>query len=131
MKRLQNGLYVLKVNGKYGLADENGSIILPCSYEYLGKVLNNYVVIMKNEEWGLFSIETKAIIIFTNASYLGACLDGLCRINVGGHYDKSTKRVNGGRWGYVSPYGQFIIEPQYDNACGFSEGLAAVQSCGE
>ena len=129
--RLQNGLYTLKIDDKWGLADTDGCIILPASYEYMGKVINNYVVIMKNEQWGLLSIETKAIIINTNASYLGPCMDGLCRINVGGNYSQSTKKVDGGRWGFVNPFGQIIIEPQYDLAYGFSEGFAAVKSCGK
>lgn len=129
--RLQNGLYILKIDDKWGLADTDGCIILPASYEYMGKVINNYVVIMKNEQWGLLSIETKAIIINTNASYLGPCMDGLCRINVGGNYSQSTKKVDGGRWGFVNPFGQIIIEPQYDLAYGFSEGFAAVKSCGK
>lgn len=129
--RLQNGLYTLQIDDKWGLADTDGCIILPASYEYMGKVINNYVVIMKNEQWGLLSIETKAIIINTNASYLGPCMDGLCRINVGGNYSQSTKKVDGGRWGFVNPFGQIIIEPQYDLAYGFSEGFAAVKSCGK
>ena len=33
----------------------------------------------------------------------------------------------GGEWGYIDKTGEFIIEPQFDNAAPFSEGLARVQ----
>jgi WG containing repeat len=32
-----------------------------------------------------------------------------------------------GKWGYVDSFGQFAIQPQFDDANSFSEGLAAVQ----
>lgn len=33
----------------------------------------------------------------------------------------------GGKWGYVSPQGQFVISPQFDCAERFSEGLAVIE----
>ena len=39
--------------------------------------------------------------------------------------------VQGGKWGYINRQGQVIINPQFDAAQVFSEGLAAVQSAGK
>ena len=33
-----------------------------------------------------------------------------------------------GKWGYIDKSGKFVIDPQFDYAEGFSEGLAAVRS---
>jgi hypothetical protein len=35
--------------------------------------------------------------------------------------------VQGGKWGYMDKAGKVVIQPQYDNAWDFSEGLAAVE----
>lgn len=111
----------------YGYVDSLGTEILPPSYEFIGKRSNKYAVVMKNNIWGLFSIETHKLTIIPNASFLGPCMDNICKINVGGVYDKNNKKTNGGLWGYVSVDGQIVIEPTYNQACGFSEGMAAVK----
>ena len=33
----------------------------------------------------------------------------------------------GGKWGFIDAKGQYVINPQFDNAGDFSEGLAAVE----
>ena len=36
-----------------------------------------------------------------------------------------------GKWGYINKNGEFIIEPQFDNADNFSEGYACVELDGK
>lgn len=115
----------------YGYVDSLGNEILPPSYEFIGKRNNKYAVVMKNNLWGLFSIESHRLSIVPNAAFLGPCMDDLCKINVGGVYDKNNKKTTGGLWGYVSVDGQIIIEPTYEQAYGFSEGMAAVKLNGK
>lgn len=111
----------------YGYVDSMGNEILPPTYEFIGKRSNKYAVVMKNNLWGLFSFENHKLNIITNAAYLGPCKDNLCRINVGGVFDKKNKKTTGGLWGYASVDGQIVIEPTYNQAHGFSEGMAAVK----
>jgi hypothetical protein len=33
----------------------------------------------------------------------------------------------GGKWGYIDKTGKYIINPQFDEAMGFNEGLASVR----
>lgn len=115
----------------YGYVDSLGNEVLPPSYEFIGKRNNKYAVVMKNNLWGLFSIESHRLSIVPNAAFLGPCMDDLCKINVGGVYDKNNKNTTGGLWGYVSVDGQIIIEPTYEQAYGFSEGMAAVKLNGK
>ena len=111
----------------YGYVDSSGNEILPPSYEFIGKRNNKYSVVMKNNLWGIFCIENHHLKIIPNAAFLGPCMDNLCKINVGGIYDKGSKETTGGLWGYVSVDGQIVIEPTYEQAYGFSEGIAAVK----
>jgi hypothetical protein len=82
---------------------------------------------MKNNLWGLFGVENHQLKIFPNVSFLGPCMENLCKINVGGIYDINSKKTTGGLWGYISVDGEIVIEPKYEQAYGFSEGIAAIK----
>ena len=111
----------------YGYIDSLGNEILSPSYEFIGKRINNFSVVMKNNLWGLFSIESHQLKNFLNVAFLGPCMDNLCKINVGGIYDKNEKKITGGLWGYISVDGQIVIKPSYEQAYSFSERMAAVK----
>lgn len=115
----------------YGYVDSSGNEILPPSYEFIGKRHHKYAVVMKNNLWGLFGIENHQLKIFPNVSFLGPCMENLCKINVGGIYDINSKKPTGGLWGYISVDGEIVIEPIYEQAYGFSDGMAAVKLNGK
>lgn len=115
----------------YGYVDSSGNEILPPLYEFIGKRNHKFAVVMKNNLWGLFSMENHQLKIFPNVSFLGPCMENICKINVGGIYDKNSKKTTGGLWGYVSVDGQVVIEPTYEQAYGFSEEMAAVKLNGK
>ena len=52
--------------------------------------------------------------------------EGLAAINVGAKPD-SDWYPSGGKWGYIDKTGKFVIEPRFDGAEDFSEGLAPVK----
>lgn len=115
----------------YGYIDFSGNEILPPSYKFIGKRHHKYAVVMKNNLWGLFGIENHQLKIFPNVSFLGPCMENLCKINVGGIYDINRKKTTGGLWGYISVDGEIVIEPTYEQAYGFSDGMAAVKLNGK
>ena len=115
----------------YGYIDYSGNEILPPSYEFIGKRTNKFSVVMKNNLWGLFGIENHQLKIFPNVSFLGPCMENLCKMNVGGIYDINSKKTTGGLWGYISVDGEIVIEPTYEQAYGFSDGMAAVKLNGK
>lgn len=112
----------------YGYIDEYGDEVLPVEYEFIGKRNNKTAVVMKNNVWGLFNVSTRTIKMLDKAAFIGSCLDGLCRINIGGVYNKQSKIAEGGKWGYINSDGIMVITPIYDYAYGYSEGMAAVKS---
>ena len=111
----------------YGYVDSSGNEILPPSYEFIGKRINKFSVVMKNNTWGLFDIENHQLNIIPEVAFIGPCIENKCKINIGGIYDKNSKKAKGGLWGYVSVYGEVVIEPKYEQAYGFSEGIAAIK----
>ena len=115
----------------YGYVDSLGNEVLSPSYDFIGKRNNKYSVVMKNNLWGLFGIENHQIKKIPNVAYLGPCMENLCKINIGGNYNKNNKKITGGRWGYVSVNGQIVIEPSYEQAYSFSDGMAAVNINGK
>lgn len=116
----------------YGYIDLHGNEVLPVEYEFIGKRFNNRVVIMKGGEWWLFGIDDYKLTAFPGVAYLGPCVsDDLCKVNIGGQYDKEKNRVTGGQFGYCSIDGKTVIEIVYDSAYNFSEGLAAVKRNGK
>lgn len=115
----------------YGYIDSSGNEILPAIYEFIGKRNHKFSVVMKDNLWGLFDIENHQLQIFPNVSFLGPCMENICKINIGGIYDKNSKKTTGGLWGYVSVDGQIVVEPTYEQAYGFSEEMAAVKLNGK
>lgn len=113
--------------GKWGYINIEGKTILPALYDFIGKRSENYSVIRKDRSWALFNLVTHEVKEIEEASCLGPCIDGLCRINVGGSYDIENKKINGGQWGYLAPGKGIVIDSKFSNAHDFSDGMAAVK----
>ena len=121
-----------KETNLYGYIDLQGNEVLPVEYEFIGKRFNRRTVVMKGGEWCLFGIDDHKLTAFPGVAHLGPCVsDDMCKINLGGKYDKGNNRVTGGLWGYCSVDGKTVIEAVYESACGFSEGFAAVKKDGK
>jgi hypothetical protein len=50
---------------------------------------------------------------------------------MGGSFDLKNLKPKGGRWGYLDPKGEIIINPTYEIAHAFSEGKATVKQNGK
>lgn len=121
-----------KENNLYGYVDVQGKELLPVEYEFIGKRFNHRTVVMKEGKWWLFGIEDHKLTAFPGVAYLGACVsDDLCKVNIGGQFDKEKNRVTGGLYGYCSIDGKTVIDAVYESAYSFSEGLAAVKVNGK
>ena len=123
--------YVNGARELYGYINSKGDEVLPVSYEFIGKRYNQLSVVLKDGVWGVFDIENYQVKIIPNVAFLGPCMDNRCRINVGGSYDKKNNKTTGGLWGYVSPDGQIVIEPIYEQVYAFCNGMAAVKFNGK
>ena len=48
-------------------------------------------------------------------------------MNIGGHVGARRGMLKEGRYGYIDTHGRLVIQPRYDKASDFTEGMAAVQ----
>lgn len=123
-------------------------------YDYAGAFNNEVAAVKKGEAWSLINTEGNVISSTTYdeivTDYRGICCQkGIVIAKSGDRYillDSAGKQigsaafengkvpVNGdlfavmqnGKWGFADLQGNIVIEPQYENACSFSNGYAAV-----
>ena len=106
------------VDGKVGIKDSTGRVIVPAEY-YSLKLPACEGMVAVNE--------------YTTRKYGFVDLSGRvtvpCRYDAVQDFSEGLAAVSlGGKWGYVDRNGNVVIDPQFVNAYGFSQGLAGVSA---
>lgn len=116
-----DGKAAVQIGGKWGVIDQQGETVVDAKFDEI--VLDNYGY-------------------FNNQEVVVACIDGKYSL-----YDDSLNKVSdfeaedmgiptadnkiafcqSGKWGYIDTQGKVLIEPAYDGALSFSNGLAGVR----
>jgi len=112
----RNGLALVKSNeNKYGFIGEDGKFVINPIYKDANSFSEGLAcVIMENSKPQYINKEGK--IIFTiDADLCGGFSEGLAPVKIKG------------KWGYIDNTGKIKINPAYERANKFSEGLAAVE----
>ena len=148
-------VYPIRANGKFGLADVTGKVVIPAQYDSglvespFGFFVEGLGSVQVGGKWGYIDRSGKMVIApqFDSAS---AFREGLALVEIGGKrkfIDKTGKvviatgldplsRFSGGlarvkigdKWGYIDKTGRVAIEAIFSSAEDFSEGLAVVGS---
>jgi hypothetical protein len=110
--------------GKYGYADETGTLVIEAHFERAGQFLDGLAPVELQSESGSAAYgyidATGAMVIEPQFKTAFAFCEGLARVEVA---------VNGlDRYGFIDRSGTMVIEPQYVAAGDFSQGLARVRS---
>ena len=107
-------------NGKYGYIDRAGNFIIEPQFEIAYDFHNNYALVAMDGKFCYINKSGEPITPLFNSTYaiFTGFSDGLCPIP-----NEDNK------WGYVDTTGKYVIEPQFDYADQFSEGLAYVCFC--
>lgn len=129
-----NGLAAVQVGEKFGYIDKTGKIIispqfdeaLPFSYEGLALVVLNKKVGFINAsgsyeirpEFEVEGLPWEYVFVFATSDI------GRVSFSEG----LSPVKINGGKTGYIDKSGKFVIEPQFDSAYPFYNGIAHVIS---
>ena len=151
------GCALIMQDGKWGYIDTKGDIVIPCVYTDASKFSEGLAPVWKSgtantwpSEIGFINSKGEAVIPFGKYSNAGSFHDGLAVVianNKRGFIDKTGELVipaiynvtsdafdegygialQDKKLGYIDTEGNFAIEPQYDSANLFSEGLAAVK----
>lgn len=116
----ENGIFYIYMDGKTGLADESGNIILEPIYEIILPILERELVMVRNEEkeYGILDYEGQIVVPFC-------------------HYDSVSDFVGGravvkldGKCGILRYDGTLELPIEYDRIRLFSDGSMAVWTGG-
>ncbi len=136
------GLFPVNVNGKFGYIDKSGNEIIPPQFDYAGNFSEGLAPVSILGKWG-FIDKTGTIIINLLYTDVGKFSEGVAPVMIGGernvsmqlgrqHYIyfdfKTEEWILNGKWGYIDKHGNYKINPQYDLAFEFHEGLALIMT---
>jgi len=115
-----NGLAAVKIDGKWGIIDSEGSYVIDPVYEDIkldpqGKYVCNYSALAKVDgQYHLYDSKWNVINNFSCDDMDIPTEDGVFAFS------------SDGKWGFADTKGNVVVEPVYDQAKSFSNGLAAV-----
>lgn len=113
------GCFRVELNDKEGAYNDKGNELLSCIYNDVF-IQGDYITFELNGKEGLYSIKEKKEILKCEYHYLSHPQEGLILF----------KKEKDGKYGYMDLKGKVVIEPQYDNAASFEEGVAQVTKDG-
>ena len=116
---------LLKVrnNGKTGLADRNGTTVIPVEYDSIGAFRDGYALLM-NRSGKRLKIEA----VVTEGDYeIQPVLEDVYATRYAWFCDSKMPVVGNGGWGYLGTDGNIAIPCQFQQAYPFSEGFASVK----
>lgn len=113
MEGFQNGLIVIRNNGKYGCFNTKGALAIPLVYDYITEFNNNYAIAKK---------EKKILILNKNGTETPLNKDSikLCH--------RFTENMapfenNNNKYGFIDTLGNTVISPKYAKTGFFTGGL--------
>lgn len=128
------GLAAVKQNGKWGFIDKSGKTIIPFQYDKveLGCFVNGYAKVIQNGKT-LFIHNPLDKVSTTTKSTAAATTQTKPSSNSNASLAQlplTPFEGTNGKYGYKDQSGKVIVEPIYDFAYEFSEGLAGVHVLG-
>lgn len=120
-KLIKNGYVVVKKNGKYGLIDTKGNIVLDMQYDDLDPFIEDLALAKKNNKYG-FLDKDKNIAIPFEYDDAWSFRNGLAKVQI---IKNSIPK-----YGFVDKNGKQIIAVEYDEATSFYNGKAFVKKDG-
>jgi hypothetical protein len=150
--RINEDRAIYEVNGRRGVMDLAGRIILEPKYRTIGEFREGVAWMSSGDFYGFISSNGEELIapFYEDARSFS---DGVAPVKLGGKWGFITKalqleiplqfdfaltfseglaRVRQNElWGYISRNGEYLIQPQYQSARDFHEGLAGVEAVGK
>lgn len=118
------GRAIVSKNGKYGVIDINGNVIVPCTYSNIHQ-FSEGVAACRNDSDGWAFMDLNGQIVVKVADGLdvqGDFREGYCVVSGSVELDDDYTL----KYGYIDKTGQLSIDLQFDYAWEFQEGLASV-----
>lgn len=118
------GLALFEKSDRSGYIDKKGKIVIEGSYIFADDMNEGIARAIDGDKWVLINSKGERIKELA-VSWVENFSEGLAAININGSY--SDGKLQGGTWGYISTDGNIVIDPLYEYAGPFSEGMAVVK----
>ncbi|RZJ75177.1 MAG: WG repeat-containing protein, partial [Flavobacterium sp.] len=116
--KFEGGRALVKLDKKYGFIDERGKEVIPVIYEDANSFEEDDLTTVKLDgQWFVIDKNNNRKATLTDVESVSSFTDGLASVKVAGKPGH----------GYIDRKGKIVIEPKYDLAFYFNEGLAAVE----
>jgi hypothetical protein len=159
--RFFNGLSVVMIDGRWGVIDKTGETLLPLEFDGVLRFQDGFAAVQRGERCGFINragdlkipFEYKAVRSFHNGfaavqrpdgrwAYIDkrgktVWLDETGRVKLLGDFHQEYARVQVTlrdgvvRWGYLTKAFKFRIDPVFEDARDFHNGIAAVKKDGK
>ena len=119
-KSFSDGLIAVYRNGAYGYMNKMRELVIPYTYKDAGNFKDGLAIVSRKGKYGVID-KTGKIVVPLDHHWLSNYSDGLALYTDKNHWN------DGYSYGYVNKKGDISIKAKWDDACEFSEGLAAVR----
>ena len=140
-KRQPSGLFPILKNGKWGYINRSGQVAIQPEFDYATPFFDGMAFVSTGGKPGYIDPKGKLVIelkinrLNCPKSFIFPChlatysfAEGLALIAVGGELrGRHYPALHDAKYGYVDKAGRIAIQPQFDFADSFSEGLALVK----
>lgn len=114
LEQLSNPNYFrASLDGKYGVIDSEGNVVVPFEYSYVGNMKEDIIVVRDGDVYGCYNKLGK-LIVPLEYEEIREYVGGMARIRYKG------------RFGFIDNKGEILVAPFSDDVENFSEGCALV-----
>jgi hypothetical protein len=113
--KFSRGLAPVKIGDKWGYIDKSGKYVVEPKYDFAVEFSGSLASVKSGENW-LKIDATGKVVWDPTAITMGKALYPI---------------VAGGRWGYIDRLGKVVVQPKFEAADPFFEGLGAVKTGGK
>jgi hypothetical protein len=105
----------LNCPGKWGCIDSEGTVVIPCTFDWIGEFSEGLAPFKKSDKFGFIDGKGK-VVITPQYEYAVPFSEGLASVRIES------------RWGYIDREGNWKIKPSFSGAWQFSEGFARIST---
>ncbi len=108
----------------FGWLDDQGEVVVGPKFDWLNDEFSSETICFRLDgKWGISDRKGQQLVP-PSFTYLNPLSEGLHGALIGGEYKDLTP--TGGKWGFVDPAGNIVVEAKYDGVRPFKNGVALV-----
>lgn len=119
--------FIILENGLYGYVDRTGKAVIPARFSRADEFSDGLASVSDKDFFGYIDETGKVVLDLKGMRFQGfprRFSEGLASFSRG----ETNGRI---KWGYIDKTAKIVIEPQFDEANDFSDGMARVKQYGK